>query len=152
MSVPLHASASGEHIVSIDTDDGLTTRLERRLRRERSARAETERIAEEATTRLYALVNELAVFHDVLEQIPNPVAMVDATGSVTFLNAATRATLLVPADVAVEDIRLNDFYPKLSLRSLVVTWPTPLLKRLTLSSASIRCKFSTQVLASSSSD
>ena len=105
--------------MSIDTDDGLTTRLERRLRRERSARAETERIAEEATTRLYALVNELAVFHDVLEQIPNPVAMADATGSVTFLNNAGRAALLVPDDVAVEDIRLSDFYPKLSMRSLV---------------------------------
>lgn len=103
----------------VDTDDGLTTRLERRLERERHARAETERIAEEATTRLFALVNELAIFHDVLEQIPNPVAMVDAGGSVSFLNNATRRTLLIDEGVDVANIRLTDFYPKLSLRSLL---------------------------------
>jgi diguanylate cyclase (GGDEF)-like protein/PAS domain S-box-containing protein len=62
--------------------------LERRLRRERTARREAEAIAEHVTRELYEAVRELAASKAVLDETTDFVAIADVEGRPVYLNRA----------------------------------------------------------------
>ncbi|MEZ5279671.1 MAG: EAL domain-containing protein [Acidimicrobiales bacterium] len=105
--------------VSTDAEKRVAA-LERKLERERMARAETERIAEKATTRLYAMVRDLEMFEHVLEIIPDPLFMIDLDYTPKFMNAAARRLFLGDAksEEPIESLNLTERYPRWSLRLL----------------------------------